>query len=1569
MGRDKSTAVQQKKNVVSSDSSRAAELLGGNVANINVFTGFSAFSQQSGASSISASNLVDSQYDQLKPELSVLLKKLSKRDSITKQKAVDELNVMVDSLTDEEVLSLMPVWPNVYYKLSIDSDRKIRLSINQIHASLVLRLKSKVGPQLRDLMGPSLNSTFDLNREVAAVASKALHELFPTHEKLQNALLFTMEQISQYTVDHLLVKTEQTISDPRYMSVEEIASRYSHVVSGCLKSISYLLEYSESVRSKCLQSPLLLNQLVVNDKLWNKLVHSDPYIRSAAYQLLCTMATVKADLVLQQSEYVQKYFIKNLFADKDVLTHKEMWDAVLMVNKHCASLYGDGKMDKQIAKQFLTFVRQCCYGSVQLSFPCLVVYIATVPLTSLKRLISADFANQIWASLSSEHLNLRNFKYFVDAYADYIVFMNSDQPEAVPQLLQNAQSLSLCPHQWKHLADKLDAKYLSTKMWSILFRFNRVQDIVCDNVQTLICENRDFASGNLLSPDEFAAVVDRVIVFVECCEDASVQRSIYTDAVSNVIVGAKEANNFSKSYLKLLLKMVNSDVTLANDRSIFADIIKANIKDPNNTDLLAKLTSLIMQKFDAKSILDEVLSVVDIESHLLFLVQVMEETKDLQMVHSEHVVKYGLELAKAMEWNDIQQRFLLSLLLRGNSIMNVEEYQKLTDRVAESLLKHADSIMQQQQILDAVPLTLVDQCWTQNGLPQNLKCSLLVVHQALLTHDDKFIGKISWSMSSDFISKLFDVLHARLADGFGYWPVQSLCDIMIDGLKVVNQDFILKLVQDEKILFKLQSIADNISVRLPEQQQVSLLYDSQYDTQLPQQPSYYADDSLSVVGRQIMLYLTLISCLKDGELKLEFAQDLLKISVQLVHRIQVLDMVNMAQVLKSSDNDGRQNNVYAKYEKLLGDICSTCCVVLFKKAEQISDVVDWMQVVFDSLVELYAAACILSLNSSEDRLQLIVDYLVQKADISLKDATVIVALKSMTNKSILNSRLLEWMENLQMPNVDQLRTINLLLNAKETSYQLTGTRDVDADLLMLSLPTLFQINELDIVFPEVESILMKIQILTAAADDLLEQQCERILFYSRNLLTSFLDMGRHYMYLNLELFSILMDKAYIFEPYPQQLEIWESLIQGMSNEVVSIFLEMHSYDQLKGIYLSALHNLVAQIVAKLPLTAIKREWPYEQILKLISGSNPFVQKSSYLLLRQLTYEQVEAMSQAVELSSNEQLDEAQKPQLPQELINLVSDIPQSLLDRVDVGSQPLSENPDLFAFLLLWMLLMDNLEHANFKLKAAYAEHLRDSAGLINVLMACCCHVLFIGESSVTRKQLDFHKYQFDELAIEHLDSDSSVTTQVLTASLLSRALKSIPSVVRGWHYDNNDRQLSIAFTEFIRQYVCPLIVEQELSVLSSLGKTNAMENFQVMTQKSSEGSAVNAKYKIDDNNLEMVIEIPPIYPIAQVKLNGVTRVGITEERWRRWLLNVNTVMSSQNGSLLDGLMVFKNEADKHFSGVEDCAICYCVIGSLDRALPTKRCKTCKNKFHPACLSKWFKTSGNSTCPLCRGTF
>jgi E3 ubiquitin-protein ligase DOA10 len=36
---------------------------------------------------------------------------------------------------------------------------------------------------------------------------------------------------------------------------------------------------------------------------------------------------------------------------------------------------------------------------------------------------------------------------------------------------------------------------------------------------------------------------------------------------------------------------------------------------------------------------------------------------------------------------------------------------------------------------------------------------------------------------------------------------------------------------------------------------------------------------------------------------------------------------------------------------------------------------------------------------------------------------------------------------------------------------------------------------------------------------------------------------------------------------------------------------------------------------------------------------------------------------------------------------------------------------------------------------------------------------------------------------------------------------------------------------------------------------------------------------------------------------------------------------------------------------------------------PNKRCATCKNTFHSVCLFRWFKSSNQSTCPLCRNNF
>lgn len=75
-----------------------------------------------------------------------------------------------------------------------------------------------------------------------------------------------------------------------------------------------------------------------------------------------------------------------------------------------------------------------------------------------------------------------------------------------------------------------------------------------------------------------------------------------------------------------------------------------------------------------------------------------------------------------------------------------------------------------------------------------------------------------------------------------------------------------------------------------------------------------------------------------------------------------------------------------------------------------------------------------------------------------------------------------------------------------------------------------------------------------------------------------------------------------------------------------------------------------------------------------------------------------------------------------------------------------------------------------------------------------------------------------------------------------------------------------------------------------------------------------------------------------------------------------------QNGSIMEGLTLWKNNVDKRFEGIEDCMICFSVIHGSNYSLPKKGCRTCKKKFHSACLVRFMAqdrsifNSNNGNC-------
>lgn len=126
------------------------------------------------------------------------------------------------------------------------------------------------------------------------------------------------------------------------------------------------------------------------------------------------------------------------------------------------------------------------------------------------------------------------------------------------------------------------------------------------------------------------------------------------------------------------------------------------------------------------------------------------------------------------------------------------------------------------------------------------------------------------------------------------------------------------------------------------------------------------------------------------------------------------------------------------------------------------------------------------------------------------------------------------------------------------------------------------------------------------------------------------------------------------------------------------------------------------------------------------------------------------------------------------------------------------------------------------------------------------------------------------------------------------------------------------------------------------------------------------ATYEQDECQLSVVIRMPSTFPLRNVEVDCQKTMGIPENRWRRWALQIMLMLNNQDGSVLDALLLWKKNVDKEFEGVEPCPVCYSVLCIKTHQMPNLECKTCHNRFHTACLYKWFQSSGKSQCVMCQ---
>ncbi|KZT00638.1 uncharacterized protein LAESUDRAFT_708574 [Laetiporus sulphureus 93-53] len=384
--------------------------------------------------------------------------------------------------------------------------------------------------------------------------------------------------------------------------------------------------------------------------------------------------------------------------------------------------------------------------------------------------------------------------------------------------------------------------------------------------------------------------------------------------------------------------------------------------------------------------------------------------------------------------------------------------------------------------------------------------------------------------------------------------------------------------------------------------------------------------------------------------------------------------------------------------------------------------------------------------------------------------------------------------------------------------------------------------------------------------------------------------------------------------------------------------------------LSICRELALQIVQDLPESLIDKNM-LPQTCHIITDSSFDVQRMAYQLLHEAARKYTEHMVIEAAVDSDEQV----KVELPSELIEILQ---RSLNDDPDELHQ------EYTGYLLAWMVAFDLFTNASLKVKSGYIDQLRDLNLVGDHLLPNILSIL--GLYGSLSKSFKLNIWDIGDIYLDLCLADSPLSLRLLAAHVYYRALFVVPSLIRAWLSECRDRQLFKAVTSYTSTHFSPLIISAELSQLRDPSVMSDLVDETFTVKVAGAVNEVTASYAVDENHLEITVKLPSDYPLHGIEVSENQRIGVPEHRWRSWVLGVQQILTFRSGSIVDGLSFFKKNVSSFFEGLTECAICYSVICAIDGTVPRQPCKTCKNRFHSACLYKWFKSSHTSSCPLCR---
>ncbi|KAI9775587.1 MAG: hypothetical protein M1835_005753 [Candelina submexicana] len=1524
------------------------------------------------------------------PNVVVAFKNLSKKDNVTKAKALEDLQTYVLSVGVQEhglEDQVLEAWVKIYPRISIDSSRRVRQLAHTLHGHIAVSCGKRVARHVPKIVGAWLGGLYDNDRLVSKAAQQSFKQVFPTQEKVHNVWRSYSRPILEYCRDALLRETVQTLSDERTVSPDEAETKYAALVGTTLSVVINLAEELAPEENEKVAD--LYREILGQEKVWD-LASSKDASTGSAYEYSETLLSLtrecpiawtdaytakKAALArLQQllkrgsqggtPEYwsnisevfrrlPHKILPNDLAAAKDLLdtvrvgiTRKDepkwnviaAWNAYAIIASHLLSLLpSDEDQEKFLGE-------------------------AIFPL--LERYIRPDTEDSAW-SIGSQGptvcASLFHKLYYVRVGGVRENVLN--EWRRLGECVVKDIKLSL-PEQSQSHSKSQDDLSSEGRRWFLL-QAEILKDIKDDPVVTVLAETSnhildsavDVLTARNGKPYGAAAIIEEAL---------RLQPTLLDEGNDN----SNGVATFVFHELPSLILSPSSQYLLAilyeyRNRQEFGpawnDTVRTLLGAQNSPEKFQALRKLLSSPGTVHHI-DE-----DIHNSLEAFItrnfnQAMGGNPEKWTIVTKVLSPSNTVLSQSTK-DDILSEMVSALSVEGNAsaaLQGLDLLAKENGTKVKTLVstKHGSSLLSNLLFLTESP---------DDGVA-DMASSVSASFESILSDDRE---------GSPINKSLLAVLNKGINEAeSNSISIESLVDRARQTLEQapeqarnqVAMQLLPDSVQWAAAVRPFLKVTPNPSFAItsPLGSAVCMITNTSEATdtatlaQLPHDSEGYSAAIRMAWYTMSIIKATNIFEMISPERRSEVYQNLI-IMVQLADDNLSLAGANHLWVLYTLEVEAKMLDFISESQSLLRRWleASGSNIQPLSGSNFVNTTLDYFSKnsLGTSALAYYSARIMSVVNSQLAELQ---GYSKQGASMRW-NGTVRDLRKS--KDIFFTSSLLTDPNAAMSDSIDLMRVCNELI-AELTGLKLSQNTDEGLRQLVL-LNTLLQ-HHGDVIGNVAQQRLV---FLVKTVCSWLSQE-----FTPRTVITEILKLSTAVLPFLKEIYGSHWADALTY-----LAEMWAKIASINDEQLPAIHASLKLYAVTKMLVgddanddlvdawqefreplskdvsddqhqpLKIVNELLARQTTSIPLEALEDP---TKLYPLLYANSRAIQGTAFGLLERHIPAAQEQISFDAALTKKDAY-------LPAELLSLILSAP-TLDSLADVSFERTMPLP-LRGYLLSWLLVFSHFTNSSLKVKSDYVANLKEGGyitGLLDLMFD------FLGLSN--RRPVDASKFKITTYDPNN-DEVPEKDTQWVLIHLYYLSLRHTPSLAKNWWLDCKSRQVKLAVETWTEKHISPLIVTAELANVSEWAPTQEDED-KMLVKISNKAKEVSVAYEVDEQAMQILIRLPGAYPLHLATVEGVHRVGVTERQWRSWLIITQGVIAFSNGNLIDGLLTWRRNIRGALKGQTECSICYSII-SADKQLPTKRCGTCKNMFHSDCLYKWFKSSNGSTCPLCRNQF